>query len=171
LKKKGNTEHLNWSIFKVAAWLREIGLQDYIPIFKHKHVTGRDLDSINTQYACTVLKMKDKDCAKLLNALGNLKGDPAPDIRLPYLDGTGRPMTAKEAFRELSHKFHGKKPGKRKLEKRLKKREEELIRKKRNDVDTPLGTLTKLKETTEMIGKPFVVIDGKDNSKMQLNYD
>lgn len=34
-------------------------------------------------------------------------------------------MTPKEAFREFSWKFHGKKPGKMKMEKRMKQAEEE----------------------------------------------
>ena len=68
-------------------------------------------------------------------------------------------MTAKEAFRKLSHKFHGKKSGPKKQEKRLKKRKEEIERKKISQIDTPLGTLTKLIQTTKTINKPFVVLD------------
>jgi len=33
-------------------------------------------------------------------------------FRLDYLDERGRPMTPKEAFRQLSYRFHGKAPGK-----------------------------------------------------------
>eukprot|EP00479_Gromia_sphaerica_P013698 TRINITY_DN7777_c0_g1_i1.p1 TRINITY_DN7777_c0_g1~~TRINITY_DN7777_c0_g1_i1.p1 ORF type:complete len:115 (-),score=28.59 TRINITY_DN7777_c0_g1_i1:265-609(-) len=35
-----------------------------------------------------------------------------PDIHLVYPDEFGRPMTRKEAFRKLSHRFHGKVPEK-----------------------------------------------------------
>ena len=31
-----------------------------------------------------------------------------PEINLAYLDDHGRAMSSKEAFRYLSHKFHGK---------------------------------------------------------------
>jgi hypothetical protein len=40
-----------------------------------------------------------------------MEHDPAPNIRLDYLDSLGRQMTPKEAFRDLSYHFHGKKPG------------------------------------------------------------
>ena len=38
------------------------------------------------------------------------------DIELSYKDEFGREMTKKEAFRSLSHTFHGRKPGKKKQE-------------------------------------------------------
>ncbi|KAF2862630.1 hypothetical protein K470DRAFT_212529 [Piedraia hortae CBS 480.64] len=44
-----------------------------------------------------------------------------PDVRLEYYDENGRAMTPKEAFKHLSHKFHGKGSGKKKTDKRLKK--------------------------------------------------
>jgi U4/U6.U5 tri-snRNP-associated protein 1 len=44
-----------------------------------------------------------------------------PDIKLEYMDDSGRDLNAKEAFRQLSHRFHGKGSGKRKTEKRMKK--------------------------------------------------
>ncbi len=39
-------------------------------------------------------------------------------IKLEYRDSEGRLMTPKEAFRYICHTFHGKQPGKNKLEKR-----------------------------------------------------
>ncbi|KAJ1569828.1 hypothetical protein HK096_000783 [Nowakowskiella sp. JEL0078] len=52
----------------------------------------------------------------------------APDINLDYYDEFGRQLSKKEvrAFRQLSHKFHGKGSGKLKTEKRLKKIQEEI---------------------------------------------
>ena len=47
-----------------------------------------------------------------------------PEVRLQYVDDSGRSMNAKEAFRQLSHRFHGKGSGKKKTEKRQKKIEE-----------------------------------------------
>ena len=44
-----------------------------------------------------------------------------PQIQLEYTDAQGNHLTPKEAFRQLSHRFHGKLPGKMKTEKRLKK--------------------------------------------------
>lgn len=48
-----------------------------------------------------------------------------PDVKLHYPDEFGREMNQKEAFKHLSHAFHGKGSGKQKTEKRLKKVEEE----------------------------------------------
>lgn len=48
-----------------------------------------------------------------------------PDVKLQYNDEFGREMNQKEAFKHLSHMFHGKGSGKQKTEKRLKKIEDE----------------------------------------------
>lgn len=50
-----------------------------------------------------------------------------PDVELEYVDDDGRPLCPKEAFRYLSHKFHGKGPGKNKQEKRIKKAVQEGV--------------------------------------------
>jgi hypothetical protein len=50
-----------------------------------------------------------------------------PDVKLEYVDETGRRMNEKEAFRFLSHRFHGKGSGKKKTEKRAKKLAEEDV--------------------------------------------
>ena len=51
--------------------------------------------------------------------------DYKPNIDLKYVDEFGRHMGQKEAFKHLSHQFHGKGSGKQKTEKRLKKVEDE----------------------------------------------
>ena len=51
-----------------------------------------------------------------------------PEVKLDYVDESGRSLSQKEAFRQLSHRFHGKGSGKKKTEKRGKKVEEELVR-------------------------------------------
>lgn len=50
-----------------------------------------------------------------------------PNVKLDYIDDDGHLLNAKEAFRYLSHKFHGKGPGKNKVEKRMKKNEQEGV--------------------------------------------
>ena len=52
-----------------------------------------------------------------------------PNVKLEYVDDGGRLMNEKEAFRHLSHKFHGKGSGKIKTEKRMKKVMEESMMK------------------------------------------
>ncbi|KAK9490367.1 SART-1 protein [Lipomyces doorenjongii] len=51
--------------------------------------------------------------------------DYKPEIKIEYKDEFGRVMGQKEAFKHLSHQFHGKGSGKGKTEKRLKKIEDE----------------------------------------------
>ena len=51
-----------------------------------------------------------------------------PNVELRYVDADGRHLDAKEAFKELSHQFHGKGSGKGKTDKRLKKLAEEKRR-------------------------------------------
>ncbi|PWW79126.1 SART-1 protein [Tuber magnatum] len=51
-----------------------------------------------------------------------------PDVKLSYKDEFGREMSQKEAFKHLSHQFHGKGSGKAKTEKRLKKIDDEKKR-------------------------------------------
>lgn len=81
-----------------------------------------------------------------------------PDVNLEYHDEHGRKLNAKEAFRQLSHKFHGKASGKMKTEKRLKKIEDELKMEKMSSSDTPLGTANALLERTKAAGAAHVVL-------------
>jgi U4/U6.U5 tri-snRNP-associated protein 1 len=53
-----------------------------------------------------------------------------PEVNIEYADEQGRRMNEKEAFRFLSHRFHGKGSGKKKIEKRAKKIMEEEVTKK-----------------------------------------
>lgn len=50
-----------------------------------------------------------------------------PNVKLEYIDDDGHVLNSKEAFRYLSHKFHGKGPGKNKVEKRIKKSVQEGV--------------------------------------------
>ncbi|CAG8216190.1 unnamed protein product [Penicillium salamii] len=59
-----------------------------------------------------------------------------PDVQLRYVDEFGRNMNQKEAFKQLSHQFHGKGSGKMKTEKRLKKIEEEKKREATSALDS-----------------------------------
>ncbi|CAI7606451.1 unnamed protein product [Penicillium bialowiezense] len=59
-----------------------------------------------------------------------------PDVQLRYVDEHGRNMNQKEAFKHLSHQFHGKGSGKMKTEKHLKKIEEEKKREGMSALDT-----------------------------------
>jgi len=80
------------------------------------------------------------------------------EINLERLDSMGRPMTIKQAFREQSYKFHGKKPGKNKQEKRMKQYEEEKRRLTAPSGDTPLMTLQAMQNAQAKAGTPYIVL-------------
>lgn len=90
------------------------------------------------------------------------KSDYKPDVQLQYVDDNGRLMNEKEAFRQLSHKFHGKGSGKKKTEKRVKKIKEDVLVKAAASSDTPLGTVNKLNKKLQRQGLPYVVLSGKN---------
>lgn len=83
-----------------------------------------------------------------------------PNVKLEYIDDEGHILNSKEAFRYLSHKFHGKGPGKNKIEKRLKKSQQEGLMKKMSSTDTPLGTLNMLQAKQKEMQTPYIVLSG-----------
>ncbi|XP_031562153.1 U4/U6.U5 tri-snRNP-associated protein 1-like [Actinia tenebrosa] len=87
-----------------------------------------------------------------------------PNIKLDYVDEHGRQMTPKEAFRYLSHRFHGKMPAKLKTEKRSKKIQEEVSMQKMSSVDTPLNTAALLKEKQKESQSPYLILSGGGNT-------
>ncbi|KAI1298765.1 U4/U6.U5 tri-snRNP-associated protein 1 [Halotydeus destructor] len=88
-----------------------------------------------------------------------------PDVKLDYVDDAGRVLTQKEAFRVLSHKFHGKGSGKNKIDKRYKKLEQESKLRQMSSIDTPLNTVKKLQEKQKELQSPFVIISGGSANK------
>lgn len=77
------------------------------------------------EYARWENKQRDQQEAKEMAARFK---DYKPNVQLSYKDEFGREMSQKEAFKYLSHQFHGKGSGKAKTEKRLKKIEDEKKR-------------------------------------------
>ena len=88
------------------------------------------------------------------------KKDYKPQINLQYVDEHGRNQTPKEAFRKLSHRFHGKTSGKMKLEKRMKKHREEDAMKYMNSTDTPLNTVAMMQKKQKSESTPYIVLSG-----------
>ncbi|KAJ7980035.1 SART-1 family protein DOT2 [Quillaja saponaria] len=111
----------------------------------------------------------DKKKSKLV---GILDGDEPKDTRSSSLvdnkkeillerrDEFGRLMTPKEAFRMISHKFHGKGPGKMKQEKRLKQFLQESKLKQMKSSDTPSLSVERMREAQESSKTPYLVLSG-----------
>jgi len=81
------------------------------------------------------------------------------DIKLEYRDDFGRVQTPKEAFRAISWKFHGKTPGRKNMERRLLRLENEM-RLKTMDVMSSLPTLRALRHVQVADAKPYMVLSG-----------
>ncbi|KAI2771819.1 SART-1 protein [Daldinia loculata] len=77
--------------------------------------------------------MRDQQTSRQLVDLFN-KGY-KPNVELKYHDEYGRSLDQKEAFKHLSHQFHGKGSGKGKTDKRLKKIEDEKRRESQSMLD------------------------------------
>ncbi|KAL2073595.1 hypothetical protein VTL71DRAFT_10921 [Oculimacula yallundae] len=65
-----------------------------------------------------------------------------PNVELKYIDDHGRSMNQKEAFKHMSHQFHGKGSGKQKTEKLLKKIEDEKRREAQSSLDGGSGGMS-----------------------------
>ncbi|KAJ4717416.1 SART-1 family protein DOT2 [Melia azedarach] len=103
----------------------------------------------------------DKKKSKLVGIVddsGNT--DRFKDIRIERTDEFGRIMTPKEAFRMISHKFHGKGPGKMKQEKRMKQYQEELKLKQMKNSDTPTESVERMREAQARLKTPYLVLSG-----------
>ncbi|KAF2648833.1 hypothetical protein K491DRAFT_571787, partial [Lophiostoma macrostomum CBS 122681] len=62
-----------------------------------------------------------------------------PNVQLSYVDEFGRQMNQKEAFKQLSHQFHGKGSGNNKTQKHLDKIEAEKKKLAESSLETTLG--------------------------------
>lgn len=84
--------------------------------------------------------------------------DYKPDVNIVYYDEFGRALTPKEAWKALSHKFHGKGSGKMKTEKRLKKIAEEKKKEAMASGDTPLSMNKAFQQRQEKAGQAHFVL-------------
>jgi U4/U6.U5 tri-snRNP-associated protein 1 len=90
------------------------------------------------EYARWENKQRDQQDARHMAEVFNKEYK--PDVQLKYVDEFGRLMNQKEAFKHLSHQFHGKGSGRMKTEKRLKKIEEEKKREAMSALDSSQHT-------------------------------
>ncbi|KAG6879874.1 hypothetical protein C0992_010227 [Termitomyces sp. T32_za158] len=81
-----------------------------------------------------------------------------PDVNIVYYDEFGRTLTPKEAWKALSHKFHGKGSGKAKTEKRLKRIAEEEKQKAMASGDTPLSMNSAFQQRQQKAGQAHFVL-------------
>ncbi|WWC94765.1 hypothetical protein V866_001614 [Kwoniella sp. B9012] len=92
-----------------------------------------------------------------------------PDINIVYTDEFGRKMTPKEAWKSLSHKFHGKTSGRMKTEKRLKKIAEERKQATMGATDTPLGMTDAFTRRQQKTGEAHMVLSVGNRQSVPQN--
>ncbi|KAM3683676.1 hypothetical protein ACB094_12G165000 [Castanea mollissima] len=111
----------------------------------------------------------DKKKSKLVGIVGDDESkeprsssliDYRKEIRIERTDKFGRIMTLKEAFHLISHKFHGKGPGKMKQEKPMKQYLEELKLKNIKNSDTPSDSVERMREAQMQLKTPYLVLSG-----------
>jgi U4/U6.U5 tri-snRNP-associated protein 1 len=85
------------------------------------------------EYARLQNNYRDQQESRLLSE--HFNKEYKPNVELKYVDEFGRHMNQKEAFKHLSHQFHGKGSGKQKTEKMLKKIEDEKKRAAQSSLD------------------------------------
>ncbi|KAL9943449.1 hypothetical protein ACHAQF_007773 [Verticillium nonalfalfae] len=85
------------------------------------------------EYARQQNTYRDQQQSRTIDQL--FKTQYKPDVKLKYTDEFGRALDQKEAFKHLSHQFHGKGSGKGKTDKRLKKIEAEKKRESQSILD------------------------------------
>lgn len=81
-----------------------------------------------------------------------------PDVNIVYHDEFGRELTPKEAWKALSHRFHGKGSGKLKTEKRLKRIADEKKKEAMNSGDTPTNMNQAFQARQEKAGQAHMVL-------------
>lgn len=97
---------------------------------------------------------EQQDARENLDAFKNYK----PDVNIVYYDEFGRTLTPKEAWKALSHKFHGKGSGRMKTEKMLKKIAEERKMEAMQSGDTPLSMQKAFQMRQEKTGQAHFVL-------------
>lgn len=121
-------------------------------------ITGSNKDQSQREYEN---KQRAYNMAqKQIEAFKNYK----PNVEIQYTDEFGRDLTPKEAWKHLSHKFHGKGSGTNKREKLLKKIEDERKRESMSAGDTPLGTNAAFQARQERTGSATMIL-GVGNRK------
>lgn len=113
---------------------------------------GSNKDQATREYENRVREQQEARAS--LDLFKNYK----PDISVAYYDEFGRALTPKEAWKALSHKFHGKGSGKMKTEKRLKKIAEEKKKEAMASGDTPLSMNRAFQIRQEKTGQAHFVL-------------
>ncbi|CCM01386.1 uncharacterized protein FIBRA_03437 [Fibroporia radiculosa] len=136
---------------------RDLWLADYRQMVAQRELErtktrGGNRDQATREYENRV--REQQEARQNLEAYRDYK----PDVNIVYYDEFGRELTPKEAWKALSHKFHGKGSGRMKTEKRLKKIAEEKKKEAMASGDTPLSMNQAFQIRQEKAGQAHFVL-------------
>ncbi|TFK28118.1 SART-1 protein [Coprinopsis marcescibilis] len=120
---------------------------------KHQSRGGANRDQAQREYDNRLRELQEKRQAQ-----DDFNGSYKPDVNIVYYDEFGRELTVKEAWKALSHKFHGKGSGKMKTEKRLKKIADEKKKLAMASGDTPLSMNRAFQQRQEKLGQAHFIL-------------
>ena len=120
--------------------------------FEKQQARGGNKDQSQREYENRL--REQMEAREVMDAFKDYK----PDVNVVYHDEFGRTLTQKEAWKALSHKFHGKGSGKMKTEKRLKKIADEKKKEAMASGDTPLSMNRAFQLRQEKTGQAHFVL-------------
>jgi len=136
---------------------RDMWLADQRRKIAHRELERQKARGGNKDQAQREYENRMRDQQEARAGLESFK-DYKPDVNIVYYDEFGRELTPKEAWKALSHKFHGKGSGRMKTEKRLKKIAEERKQAAMASGDTPLSMNQAFQKRQEKAGQAHFVL-------------
>lgn len=137
-----NALHRERQKFLAEKQKREADAERRARLQRERDRTSGKLDRMSArdreEYARWENKQRDQQESRQMADIFNREYK--PDVQLKYVDEFGRSMNQKEAFKHLSHQFHGKGSGKQKTEKHLKKIEDDKKREAMSTLDSSQAT-------------------------------
>ena len=133
-------------------WLAEYRTRLALRELERARARGEKKDQAQREYENRL--REQQEARETLDVFKDYK----PDVNIVYHDEFGRELTPKEAWKALSHRFHGKTSGKLKTEKRLKKIAEEKKKEAMASGDTPLSMNRAFQMRQEKIGQAHFVL-------------
>jgi U4/U6.U5 tri-snRNP-associated protein 1 len=133
-------------------WLAEHRARDILKENDKLRSRGSARDQASREYENR--RREDEERRAMAKSFEDYK----PDVNIVYYDEHGRALTPKEAWKALSHRFHGKSSGKAMTEKRLKRIEEEKKKEAMISGDTPLSMNKAFQTRQEKAGQAHMVL-------------
>jgi U4/U6.U5 tri-snRNP-associated protein 1 len=142
LVKSSNGEELNMDFRNRAEFLAkkrrmEEESEEYARQQRERDRTSGRMDRMSERDRQEMARQQNerRDLAQSRHLAQLFQTEYRPNVELKYTDEFGRRLDRKEAFKHLSHQFHGKGSGKGKTDKRLKKIEDEKRRESQSMLD------------------------------------